>query len=65
MNAFYCYQCKAKLTKDEVALNKKIIDINTRDNLCLHCLSDSLGCTVEDLQIKIDEFKEQGCTLFV
>jgi len=32
---------------------------------CLDCLSESFGCEVDDLKIKIDEFKEQGCTLFI
>ena len=60
-----CIECNKALTKDEVALNKKIIDKNTKEFLCLDCMSESFGCEVEDLQIKIDEFKEQGCTLFI
>ena len=53
------------MSKDEIALNKKLIDINITQFQCLECLSMSLGCNVDDLKIKIEEFKEQGCTLFV
>ena len=60
-----CIECNKALTKYEVALNKKLIDKNTKEFLCLNCMSEQFGCEVEDLQIKIDEFKEQGCTLFI
>ncbi|MGN0169199.1 MAG: hypothetical protein ACI39H_00370 [Lachnospiraceae bacterium] len=60
-----CKDCSKQLIKDEIALNKKIIDPKAKEYLCLNCMSESLDCSVEDLQIKIDEFKEQGCTLFI
>lgn len=31
----------------------------------MDCLAEYLGVTVEDLMDKIEEFKEQGCKLFV
>ena len=60
-----CIDCCRKLTKDEIALNKKLISTDITEFRCLDCLSISFECEVEDLQIKIDEFKEQGCTLFL
>ena len=63
--AKYCNTCGNSLCKDEIALNKKLIDIHVKELMCLDCMSQHFGCEVEDLQIKIDEFKEQGCTLFV
>lgn len=60
-----CCVCGKLLSKDEFALNKKLIDKDVKDFLCLSCMSDQFGCEVEDLRIKIDEFKEQGCTLFL
>ena len=60
-----CTDCDCELKKDEIALNKKLISLDVKDFRCLDCLSFSLGCEVEDLKIKIDEFKEQGCTLFI
>ena len=31
---------------------------------CMECLADYLEVSVEDLQDKIEEFKEEGCKLF-
>jgi len=31
----------------------------------MECLADYLGCTVDELLDKIEEFKEEGCTLFM
>jgi len=60
-----CVECSRKLTKDEIALNKKLISLDLEEYSCLDCLSISFGCEINDLKIKIDEFKEQGCTLFI
>lgn len=60
-----CIDCGRQLTKDEIALNKKLISLDLKEFRCLDCLSVSFDCSVEDLRIKIDEFKEQGCTLFI
>lgn len=60
-----CCDCQKALKKDEIALSKKLIDIDTEDFYCINCLADVIGCTTEDLQEKIQEFKEQGCTLFL
>ena len=60
-----CVDCGRQLVKDEIALNKKLISLDLEKFRCLECLSVSFGCEVEELKIKIDEFKEQGCTLFI
>ena len=60
-----CCDCKEPLKNDEIALSKKLIDVDTEDLYCLNCLSEVIGCTVDDLKDKIQEFKEQGCTLFL
>jgi len=60
-----CRDCDKDLTKDEIALNKKLISPDVDEFQCLDCLSESFGCKVDDLKIKIEEFKEQGCALFV
>ena len=38
--------------------------INEPDFTTLNKLADYLGCTVDELLDKIEEFKEEGCTLF-
>ena len=60
-----CCECGKKLAKDEVALCKKLLSIETEDFYCMECFSEFLECSREDLEIKILEFKEQGCTLFL
>ena len=57
--------CGKKLTKDEIAVCKKLLGVDTEEFYCLPCLAEYLGCTTEDLEDKISEFKEQGCTLFI
>ena len=30
----------------------------------MNCLAEFLGCTIDDLLDKIEEFKDEGCILF-
>jgi len=60
-----CYECSKSLKKDEVALSKKMLGIDVDEFYCLKCLADYLECGYDDLIVKIQEFKEQGCTLFL
>lgn len=51
-------------TGNAIHFEKKLLDIDAKEFLCVSCLADTFGCEVEDLEIKIEEFKEQGCVLF-
>ena len=55
---------KTPLTKDEIGITKKLIDKKTTQFYCLTCLAEQLEVTEEELVAKIEEFKEEGCTLF-
>ena len=60
-----CYVCgKKPLSKDEIGLTKKLIDLKAKKFYCLSCLADDLEVTEEELLAKVEEFKEEGCTLF-
>lgn len=60
-----CLACgKKPLDKDTIGTNKKLIGKRIKTYYCMDCLADFLGCTVEDLLEKIEEFKEEGCELF-
>ncbi len=60
-----CVSCfKENLDKDTIALNKKLLGKNIDKFYCLECLAIFLNTTVDDLLDKIEEFKEEGCTLF-
>ena len=59
-----CYVCgKSPLSKDEIGLTKKLID-KSISFYCISCLADQLEVTQEELKAKVEEFKEEGCTLF-
>lgn len=62
------YSCKVcfknNLSKDEIGATKKLIDRDAKEFFCLNCLANYLGCTVDELQEKIEEFKNEGCSLF-
>ena len=60
-----CINCKCSLEKDHVALCKKILGRQITTFMCIDYLAEYLGCTKEDLLVKIEEFKEQGCGLFL
>ena len=60
-----CIDCDKQINKDEVALSQKMLGRKIIEFYCVDCLAKSLDCEREDLFVKIMEFKEQGCTLFL
>jgi len=60
-----CVQCNISLEKDEVALSQKMLGRDITSFYCVNCLAAELDCESDDLEVKIQEFKEQGCTLFL
>lgn len=65
MKKINCVACfKSDLDKDTIGINKKLLGLDISGFYCMPCLADYLGVTEEELRTKIDEFKEEGCTLF-
>lgn len=61
-----CVICgKKSLDKDAIGINKKLLGEDISNFYCLNCLAEYFGCTVEDLMDKIEEFKAEGCRLFL
>ena len=60
-----CSVCGRELQHNEIGLTKKMISRKAIEFLCIDCLADYLGTTPEILLEKIDQFKEEGCDLFV
>ena len=58
-------RCGKALTYNEVGAYKKFVNRGSRQFLCKACLAAKLDVTVEDIDRKIEQFKLQGCTLFV
>ena len=60
-----CYVCnKTPLSRNEIGLVKKLIDKKSDKFYCLGCLAEMLEVTEDELREKIEEFKDEGCTLF-
>ena len=61
-----CVICgKEHLEKDTIGINKKMLGEIIDNFYCMDCLAEYLGCTVQELLDKIEEFKEEGCKLFM
>lgn len=60
----FCYCCGKELCKDEIGINKKMIDVDITDFQCLSCLAEDFDTTEEELLTVIRIFKEQDCELF-
>lgn len=62
---YICIACGKEITeKDTIGINKKLLGKKTKSLYCMPCLADYLGTTEDDLNEKIEEFKEEGCKLF-
>ena len=60
-----CVICgKEYLEKNTIGINKKLLGESIDSFYCMDCLAKYLGCTVQELLDKIEEFKEEGCKLF-
>lgn len=66
MKIVECKMCSTKInSKDTIGINKKLLGSDIQSYYCMNCLANYLECTVEDLIEKIEEFKDEGCALFV
>lgn len=62
---YECTSCrKMPLTKDEFGASRKLLGIDTPELYCIDCLAAYLEVTPEDIEEKIQMFKEDGCELF-
>lgn len=61
-----CRYCNSILGKNMIGLNRKLFKNQTKRDfyMCLACMADFLECTMDDLNQKIEDFKEEGCKLF-
>ena len=61
----YCKKCGKLLVPDEIAITKKLINRGTAIYYCTSCLAEAFDVKKEDIEAKIQYFKEIGCTLFI
>lgn len=61
-----CVICgKRNLDKDTIGINRKLLGDKISQFYCMDCLAEYLGCSVDDILDKIEEFKAEGCKLFI
>lgn len=60
----YCRKCKKELVPDEIGATKKLVNRGSTVYYCLDCLAEAFDIDREDIEKKIEYFKEMGCTLF-
>lgn len=61
-----CVACgKKNLDRNTVGINKKLLGKDISNFYCMDCLAEYLECTVDELLDKIEEFKAEGCKLFM
>lgn len=61
-----CVICeKQALDKDTIGINKKLLGEEVENYYCMGCLAGYLECSVNELLDKIEEFKAEGCKLFM
>ena len=65
MKKKYCNICDADLAKNDIGLSKKMLGRDTKRLFCMHCLANFLDITLDELFEKIEDFKMQGCELFL
>lgn len=58
-----CVQCRKDLSKDEYGLSIKLLGEDA-SKVCICCLAEEFGITVDDLLDKIEEYRSGGCILF-
>lgn len=56
MKKIVCCDCGKPVCKDEIALARKMIDLDTEEFYCISCMAIYFGCEEDDLLIKIKEF---------
>lgn len=60
-----CAICgKKNLDQNEIGICKKLLGTDLANFYCINCLAEYFGCAVQELLDKIQDFKDEGCTLF-
>jgi uncharacterized protein YlaI len=59
-----CFKCGKEITNNEVGLTKKLINRSATEYMCIECMANYFGVSVERLNEKVEEFISAGCTLF-
>lgn len=64
LTAEACQTCGAALTRDEIAVTRKLINRGATTFHCTACLAKRFEVQPEDIRERIAYFRQTGCTLF-
>ena len=59
-----CVKCARQLTRDEVAVTKKLINRGATEFMCADCLAAYYQVDVSAVYERMEYFRAMGCTLF-
>lgn len=59
-----CTSCAGTVTRDEIAMTRKLINRGATRFMCLPCLARHFDASVQELIERMQYFKAMGCTLF-
>ena len=59
-----CSSCGKKLSPDEIAATRKLINRGAKEFLCVSCLAAYFDVMPEHILERISYFRSAGCTLF-
>ncbi len=59
-----CAVCGRELTKDEIAVTRKLINRGAKRFYCIDCLADYFEVRPDDIRERIAYFRSAGCVLF-
>ena len=59
-----CMTCGRPVSRDEMAMTRKLINRGAAQFLCIPCLARRFDASVQELMDRMQDFKDMGCTLF-
>ncbi len=59
-----CVSCGRPVTRDEIAVTKKLINRGATAFYCVPCLAKYFEVKPKDIEERIRYFRQMGCTLF-
>ncbi|MDD3213295.1 MAG: hypothetical protein PHY64_06465 [Eubacteriales bacterium] len=59
-----CEECAAPLRRDEVGISKRLLGRGITRFYCVGCLARRLGVPKAVIELKIQEYRAMGCSLF-
>ena len=60
----HCVDCNQPLHRDEVAISRRLIGRGITRYCCIGCLAERLKVDPTVIKLKIQEYRELGCSLF-